>query len=536
VGIALDVDNGVGTPVKLRAGQRFHINQLDLRAVVTASVDEGIDGLKTAGDFAGLRWQGASTEDFDYTLLPNPDGTFSRRRFYVGARWMESPSIFFVLPVDNQQRPTGLPIILPIGANAHPSAIERFFVRRLRAIQWTDDCIAPGDCTGASKYLEEALVELRWARNPIQSFRLTASTTAFQIFWTEKDGRWVVPVQQVSSSPYAYGFKIDVTPITPKRPDGTYAPGSDVSFRVTLRDGAGKRLHPEGALPTYNDVKFGPNEPGIQYYGAFFDPVIVYWRHKHRERMLMAHIAGPAQHIQPIRSIIPLGDLLGPEDTQTVGLPARDGVFSAYQTFPPSNDLFGGAFDPEHAGWAAPVSDVVTFHLAPDAQPGTYLVTVKGKRVFLGEDIPIAKTIEIQVGSPARTSPQLNTGRCGTCHKGDGELGRVLHGEANRATCTGCHAPLPFEHNAPVYVRLHYIHSRIDGRYDANLARCATCHLDSAGIQRTSKSACLSCHTTYPADHVATFGPIENTWVGGGAESLDQCTSSCHTSHPASGL
>jgi Cytochrome c7 and related cytochrome c len=531
VGLALDVDNGIGTPVSVKRGQKFYVNQLDLRASVSAATDDGITQLTQHGDFASLDWDHVAYRDIDYTLLPAPDGFFSRRRYFDGADWMERPSLFFIVPTDAHDRPTGLPIILSTGSNRTRSILDGFFVRRLRAIQWTDDCVAPNDagCTGGDRFSAEGLVELRWATPRQQTFTLSPSTTGLRVFWTEKPGSYVIPVTQVAQPNYAYGFGIDVTALTPPQPNGTYAPGTDITFRVKLTDAEGKRLHPVGSLPTYNEVKFGVNEPGIQYYGAFFDPVIVYWRHKHRERMLMAHIAGPAQDIQPIRSIITLDDLLGPEDTQTVGDPDVDGVYAAYQTFPASNDLFTG-------NWDAPVPDTVTFHLSPNAKPGTYLVTVKGKRVYLGEEFPTSKTIEIQVGTTQHTQAALDTGKCQNCHKPEGALSRVLHGIGNRATCTGCHAPLPFEHNAPVYVRVHFIHSRIDGRYDDDLAACQSCHLDSAGIQRTSKSACMSCHTTYPADHVASFGPIENSYVGGGAESLDQCTSSCHTSHPGAQL
>ncbi len=48
--------------------------------------------------------------------------------------------------------------------------------------------------------------------------------------------------------------------------------GQDVTFRLTLRDGAGNRLHPQGSIPSYNDVIFGPNEAGIQYYRALLRP------------------------------------------------------------------------------------------------------------------------------------------------------------------------------------------------------------------------------------------------------------------------
>jgi hypothetical protein len=251
--------------------------------------------------------------------------------------------------------------------------------------------------------------------------------------------------------------------------------------------------------------------------------------------MLMAQIIGPAQSIGPIRSIIDLDAFLGPDDAQVTGTPERDGVFAEFQTFPPAPALFGGAFDPAHAGWFAPVSDTFTFHVPEDAEPGTYLVTVKGRRVYMGQDVPDTRTVEIQVGTPAHTEASLTTGPCSTCHSGTSGLDVVLHGNDDRAACAGCHVPLGFELEGPIVVRTHFIHSRSD-RFGAPLERCSSCHLTNDGIGRTSKAACLSCHDSYPDSHVAEFGRIESMYIGGGRESFEQCTDSCHTTHPSSGL
>ncbi len=370
----------------------------------------------------------------------------------------------------------------------------------------------------------------------IQTFTFTPATTAVRLRWNLRPGApYVIPVQQVAQPAWDYGFSMEVAALTPPREDGTYAPGSEVTFQLTLRDGAGKRLHPAGSLPTYNEVAFGPNDAGIQYYRAFFDASTTYYRRKHRERMLMTQIIGPAHKVQPIRSVVDLGAFLAPEDVQTIATPERDGVYSQFMTFPPSNDLFGGAFDPTHAGWAAPVSDTWTYHLPANAEPGTYIVTVKGRRTYLGEDVPATKNIEIQVGTPQRTTAKLTTGKCSTCHKEGGELSQVLHAQTNRAACAGCHAPLGFELEGPIFVRLHFIHSRSD-RFEEPTSQCSTCHLDNEGTQRTSKAACLSCHTSYPDSHVEAFGPVESMYVGGNRESFQQCTGACHTTHPGSGL
>jgi predicted CXXCH cytochrome family protein len=162
-------------------------------------------------------------------------------------------------------------------------------------------------------------------------------------------------------------------------------------------------------------------------------------------------------------------------------------------------------------------------------------VSAKGRRVYLGQDIAFTRTIEVQVGQPERTVTRLDTGPCTNCHAGHAALGNILHANDNRAACIACHAPLEFEPEGPVYVRVHFIHSRSD-RYPAPLARCSTCHLTPEGIQRVSQSACLSCHKSYPEDHVVRFGAADDMYVGAGPESFTQCDSACHQTHPGSGF
>jgi hypothetical protein len=537
VGLALEVANGVGAPVHLRRGQRFYLDQLDVRAAIPATVDEGVDGLRTRGDFAGLPWQGVRQVDEEPVLLSNPDGTFTRRRFFRDAAWMSRRSTLTLEQLDDRGHALAPAVRVDLGTDTRRRERDSFFIRRLRAIQWTYDCASPTQCAGATRFEEEALLEVREATRPEDAFALHPRTAALRLRWSLRPGApYLVPVTQIAQPTYAYGFRIDLAAVTPPRADGTYPPGSPITFRLTLRDGAGNRLHPQGSLPTYNQVRLGLDATGIQYYRAFFDPTTTYWRRKHRERMLMAELLGPAQHTQPLRSIIDLDAFLDESiDVQTTATLAADGMHAEFRTFPTANDLFGGAFDPAGAAWNNPVPDEWTHTIPADAPPGTYYVNVKGRRVYLGEDRPASTTLEIQVGTPQRTEPVLTTGPCDTCHSGAGALDRVLHANANRATCHGCHVPLGFELEGPISVRTHFIHSR-SRRFDAPLARCASCHLTPASIQRTSKSACLSCHSSYPADHVAAFGPVQSMYVGGGRESFQQCTATCHTNHPNSQL
>ncbi len=62
VGLAVEIENGVSKPLSVKAGQTFWFNQIDIRTSITAAVDEGVDGLRTTGDFAGMDWGGINLE------------------------------------------------------------------------------------------------------------------------------------------------------------------------------------------------------------------------------------------------------------------------------------------------------------------------------------------------------------------------------------------------------------------------------------------------------------------------------------------
>ena len=535
VGLALEIDNGKGLPLKVAAGQAFYINQIDIRAHLKAKRDEELASLSKSGMLAGLSWAGAGMEQ-EFVDLPNPDGTRTRRRFYSGAAWMNQPASFTVTPIDAKGKALAAAVSVDTGFDKAKPDHETMFINRFRAIQWAYDCKSAEDCTKARKFEEEALVELRGSRHPEQTLRLPAKTAALQVRWSlTPAAAYTIPVTQVSAPRFGYGYSIAIEPVTPPGPDGTYPPGGDLTFRLSQLDGAGNRLHARGHLPTYNDFLAGRDQAGLQYYRGFTEPAAAWYRRKHRERMLMAQIVGPAQALQPIRSLVRLEDFLGANVTQKVALPERDGYYGEFQLFPPSNDMFGGAFDPQHKGWAAPVTDLFTFHVPANAEPGTYLVTVKGRRVYLGEDIPASQTIEVQIGTTQHSAPRLTVGNCANCHKDGGELAKLLHGNGNIAACNACHAPLTIEPDNEAYVRIHFIHSRSQ-RFTAPLDQCSACHLNNESIQRASKAACLSCHPAYPAKHVEKFGPLQSIYVGGGLDSFQRCAEKCHTDHQGSGL
>ncbi|HEX4420001.1 MAG TPA: hypothetical protein VH165_18935, partial [Kofleriaceae bacterium] len=236
VGLAIEIDNGAAVPLQLKQGQAFFLNQLDLRASVTATADEGVAGLAARGDFAALAWTGIAQADQDFVLLANPDGTFRRRRFFRGATWMNADSGFVLEQIDAASRPIGVPLFVSTGVEHERRGSDGFFDRRIRAIQWTNDCHGADDCREARAFEEEALVELRYALRPERTFTLAPQATALRLRWTLRSGQpYIIPISQIVAPPFGYGISVDVEPITPPRTDGSYAPGSDVTFRVTLK-------------------------------------------------------------------------------------------------------------------------------------------------------------------------------------------------------------------------------------------------------------------------------------------------------------
>jgi hypothetical protein len=534
IGLAISIDNGVAEPLEVRKRQTFYINQIDLRAAITSTVDEGVAGLAAAGDFAGLDWHGTELVDQSFVELPNADGTFTRRRMYRDARWMDWPSFFLVEQLDAHGHRRGVPIIVDTGLAEHRTPFDSFFARRLRGIQWTFDCASKADCAGATAFEEEALVELRYAGGPRPSFQLHAATTQLRVTWTANQfKRYTIPVTQIAAPEWDYGLGIDLAMVTPARPDGTYAPGQPIQVRFTLRDGSGKRLHAPGTMPTYLDYLSGDVASGLDYWNAS-ERVMTYYRRKHRERQMLVAIDGPVDRTGPVRDTL---DFFGQIVTTTDGAlvtatPAANGFFGAAVSVPAWQTVAG------ITPLDTPVSDLVTFTLPADAPPGTYKIVMKARRSYLGEDLPRAQVRSIQVGTPEPTTKTFETGRCTSCHDGDSDLVRMGHGLAvtQRDTCTTCHVPLPFEPEGTVYVRTHFIHSR-SGRLNVSPKNCSVCHLTQDSIERVSKSACLSCHTTYPSDHVAAFGPVVDMYIGGTIDdSFEQCTTACHANHPSSGL
>jgi len=248
-----------------------------------------------------------------------------------------------------------------------------------------------------------------------------------------------------------------------------YVPGETISIQTTYRDGAGNRLHPQGSLPTYGEFLDRTIDSGLRYYDGLRQLLTAYYALKHREGLGIVTLGGPTHRLGQSEHQVGLFDLFFNPQTITATREV-DGYTGLFQLNPPiQNQAF-----PEL--WYAPVSDTVPFVLPADAEAGTYVIAVKGRRDWGGEALNSGAVTEIQVGQSAPTSFTPITGNCGQCHQGQSSFSKVLHGIGDRRACYSCHPSLAFEPDHRLDYRIHLIHSRSE-RVDADVNNCALCHL-----------------------------------------------------------
>ena len=494
VGLALEVDNGAGLPLAVKAGQTFYVNQIDLRAAVTAGSDEGVDGLDRSGDFASLDWQGVRKDDQEFVLLANPDGTFRRRRFFRDARWMNGASSFTLEQLDRDGRVLGPAVTVSAGTERKRRESDDFFVRRIRAIQWTNDCRTPSDCSSATSFEEEALVELRYAMHPERTFTIAPRATALRLHWSLRPAApYVIPLHA--------GRLAAVRLRVLDRCRGRHSAAGRRQLRARQRHHVSHHAAataPANAFtrrarcrPTTRS-SFGPNPAGIQYYRAFFDPTTTYWRRKHRERMLMAEFIGPAQSAQPIRSdhrsrqVPQRGRRADHRHARAGRRPRRvphvsDGARPVRRRVRSGTCRMGRAgarhVDASHPRGRAG-RDVL-----PERQ-GTADLSGRGHSVLADGRDPGRF-------ADAARSTRCTTGPCTTCHRGPSSLGKVLH--AQRRPRNLRRLPRAARVRARRSdLRPHALHSlALQSATARPLTQCSSCHLTRrASSAPASRPAC----------------------------------------------
>jgi hypothetical protein len=474
VGLSLFFQNGQMAPITLYGDTPRFLQEIDIVASVTTQTDQGIEPLIRDSEFSSLDWRGVKMVEEDWRQ--GLDGTFTRQRFYRGARWMERPSVFLAIPADDSGAPVGLPLLFNAGIDDYWSQLDDGFVRRFVARQIATGCRAVGDCAGAT-FTVQGLAQARDAlRADKRNLVIPAAATRLTLKWSENPAASrVVALSHAprSAIPYDYGFRVSLDPISNPANGSYFMPGENVSFRVTFSDGSGNRLHPIGSLPTFGQFVRGEVASGLRYHDFSISPTL-YYALKHRESNMLRALAGPTDKLRTSLSVVTPDQLLLPQVTNASA--PIDGFSAVAQEVPEVSILLAGLSNP--AIWDTPVSDILTFKIPHDALPGTYIAAIKGRREFGGEALNRAVTAEIQVGTAASSTFTAKTGNCNACHQGPSSFGQILHGGADRRACFACHAPLFFEPDAALDIRVHQVHDR-SGRFQGNMRNCALCHLTS---------------------------------------------------------
>lgn len=469
VGLSLLFQNGQATPIKLIDNRHRYLQELDITVSSPPSTsDQGILPIQQTGEFAGLNWSGIQMVEEDW----RPDGTgkFTRQRFYRGAQWMRTASLFAVVPVNANNVPTGLPLIASVGFDEDRTLADDGFVRRFVARQIALGCPAVNNCTGAS-FIAQGLVQ--WRHNTRAENRdviIPSSATKLRLIWSQQPTLFrdvAVTHHAAGSFPYRYGFVPSLSVVNAPANGRFYLPGEAVTFRVTLRDGNGNRLHPAGSMPTLNDVATGVDQSGIRYFNPALIPTL-YYALKHREANTAVGLAGPVHKLKVSNHVVQITDFFLPQvPTSTTS----DGGWTGL-VFTVPQPLVALGILPA----TTPVPDTVTFTIPADAEAGTYVASFKGRREFGGEALNRGATVDIKVGTNSPPPFVAATGPCNTCHKNASSISNVLHGIGDRRVCFTCHTGLAFEPDNPLDIRVHTVHDR-SKRFDSRMQNCSQCHL-----------------------------------------------------------
>ena len=480
VGLSLLFTNGVAEPKTLYGLTPRFMQELDIVESVPSATDDGIAALITGSRVSGLNWTGV--EQVEEIWVPSLDGSFTRERYYRGARWMESSSVFTVEAIGPGGSPIGAPWVVHAGRDDRQLGSDDTFTRRFSARQVALGCASVGDCSGAS-FIAEALVQVRDALHPLADARIVPpAAQSLRVSWNRLPAiSFDVDVERepASEADFGAGFQVQLAPTAPPSNGQYYAPGESVSFRVSFLDGSGQRLHPVGSLPTYADFASGQVASGLRYLDLTL-LTRLYYSLKHRESNLFVVLSGPTDQLRTPQTVVDPTLFFGPQ--VPFATTAVDGFTAVGQTVPPAGIVFGGLGDPSL--WSLPVSDVVTFTIPEDAEPGTYIAAIKARRDFAGEALNRGTTVEIQVGQTQPTTFTPTTD-CSGCHDGARtNFATILHGVDDRRACYGCHASLGIEFDNALDIRVHAVHDRSD-RFQEDIHDCGVCHLTPpSGPQR----------------------------------------------------
>ena len=452
-----------------------YMQEMDITAQVVTPTDQGITPVTTSGDMATLDWRGVHQVEEDWRPEGNFPLTYTRSRFYRGAKWMNRQSVLALMAVDDEGHVVGTPIVDLAGKDDDWKSSDGAFIRRFDARQVVAGCRAIGDCSNATTYLAQGLMQLRDSLHPEQrAQRVPDRAARLKLFWSEDPTRLrevKLRHRRFSETPYRHGFQPQIDVVTAPANGQFFVPGEGFDFRITYRDGAGNRLNPPGSLPSYSEFANDQIDSGVRYYDGFRQVLTVYYALKHREGNNIWAFAGPTDKLKVSGHVVPLSDFFNLAFTQIpMATVPENGYTSVFNLVP------NPAYEVDPFLSTQRPSDLTHVTVPADAQPGTYVLSFKSRRDWGGEALVQAKTIDVQVGQSAPSTFVPKTGPCNTCHSGESALNKVLHSTSDRRSCFGCHAPLGSEPDNRLDFRVHFIHSR-SNRMPADPYTCSTCHL-----------------------------------------------------------
>jgi len=176
VGLSVWFRNGEIGRITLVGERPRFAQEIDITERIATASDQGIEPLIHSGELSRLDWRGIHFVEEDFRT-PG-DGTFTRQRFYRGARWMERESTFTLTPKDRRGRPAGDKLKFVAGPDDRFRANDDGFIRRYVARQITFGCRAIGDCSNATSFVAEGLAKI--TRSTCASTSFTAAPSAFR--------------------------------------------------------------------------------------------------------------------------------------------------------------------------------------------------------------------------------------------------------------------------------------------------------------------------------------------------------------------
>jgi hypothetical protein len=525
-----------GTMTVLR-GQRYFLNQFIAMHTVFGLHSDYNDRAAPAtwirkhSRFKSLDWSGLTVNREDWRLEAPP--LWKRETYFENAAWMNRTDSTFTVEV------------LDAAGTLRTSQTytrqdflaESPYSGRTR-VSWTANLIAPPRFPGDPEiqvsppndpvFQTTVKVALSTSANPFKTFDMPdiAGDGVIRVRWNlMPDEPFLFPVKFVRAeevpqtcfkigadgfatnepAPCGFGLSQKVKFNNPRN-GKFYAPGENIDFKVSLRDGEGNGLHSGEGLPSLTEYRAGLNN-GFLYFNEF--PLVTMREQSSSESGYL--VAGPLHEMR-----------LTPKQLTDYFRSPEVGEPHFYADDPGIRDFLP-------AGADTPPPTRFTVPLPANAKAGTYVLYLKGHRYFMGERLNRLDAFFFQVGQEAPTAYPGRVGNCQICHNGVLSLGNVMHGLSvdNVEGCKACHNENVFGHVGDLVHRIHTSSTK----YPMEKRDCSVCHLSRESALNPSITNCSGCH---PTPHGNSYSDLQFRWVDQTPNAYTTCGAACHiTSAPS---